>query len=491
MAESTAASDERHDERSPLKKVMGPKLLLLFIVGDVLGAGVYAVTGDIAAQVGGLAWLPFLVAFAVAGLTALSYLELVTKYPQAAGAALYAHKAFGLHFVTFIVAFAVISSGITSASTASTLLSSNLLAGLDATLGSAGGLEWIGIPTGDTAALAVALGFMLLLAAINLRGVGESVKFNVVLTLVELVALAIVIGIGLWVMGRGDGDISRVTDFTSPGDVSALVAITVATAIAFFSMVGFEDSVNMVEECKDPRGVFPRAMLTGLGIAVVIYMLVAIAVVTVLTAEEITRSGESETGVLLAVVREGMPGFPVSTIFPFLTVFAVANTALINMLMASRLIYGMANQRVLPSGLGKVLPNRQSPWAAIAFTTGLALVLIVVVDNLAESTVTALAGTTGLLLLLVFAVVNVAVIVLRRDPAPERTFRAPKLTPYVAAVACLYLAGPWARLADQMVQYKIAGGMLLVGIVLWGVTWLVNKREDRSSEFQDVDNLEG
>ena len=85
MAESTASSDERHDERTPLKKVMGPKLLLLFIVGDILGAGVYAVTGDIAAQVGGLAWLPFLVAFTVAGLTALSYLELVTKYPRPRG----------------------------------------------------------------------------------------------------------------------------------------------------------------------------------------------------------------------------------------------------------------------------------------------------------------------------------------------------------------------------------------------------------------------
>ena len=111
---------------------MGPKLLLLFIVGDILGAGVYAVTGDVAGEVGGVAWVPFLVAFAVATMTALSYLELVTKYPQAAGAALYAHKAFGLHFVTFLVAFAVVCSGITSASTSSNLLATNLLAGLDA-----------------------------------------------------------------------------------------------------------------------------------------------------------------------------------------------------------------------------------------------------------------------------------------------------------------------------------------------------------------------
>src|SRR5215203_3521211 len=111
---------------------MGPKLLLLFIVGDILGAGVYAVTGQLVGVVGGVAWLPFLVAFIVAALTALSYLELVTKYPQAAGAALYTHKAFGVHFVTFLVAFGVICSGITSASTSSNLLAVNLVAGLNA-----------------------------------------------------------------------------------------------------------------------------------------------------------------------------------------------------------------------------------------------------------------------------------------------------------------------------------------------------------------------
>ena len=133
----TATTTER-DVNGPepdLKRVMGPGLLLLFIVGDILGAGVYAVTGQLAGQVGGIAWLPFLVAFVVATLTAFSYLELVCKYPQAAGAALYTHKAFGIHFVTFLVAFAVVCSGITSASTSSGLLASNLLAGLDEGIG--------------------------------------------------------------------------------------------------------------------------------------------------------------------------------------------------------------------------------------------------------------------------------------------------------------------------------------------------------------------
>ena len=105
-----------------LRRVLGPKLLLLFVIGDILGTGVYALTGDVAAEVGGAAWVPFLVAFVVATVTAFCYLELVTKYPQAAGAALYAHKAFGLHFVTFLVAFVVMCSGITCASTASNVL---------------------------------------------------------------------------------------------------------------------------------------------------------------------------------------------------------------------------------------------------------------------------------------------------------------------------------------------------------------------------------
>ena len=451
-----------------LKRVMGPKLLLLFIVGDVLGAGVYAVTGDVAGNVGGMAWLPFLLAFGVAALTAMSYMELVTKFPQAAGAALYTEKAFGLHFATFLVAFAVVCSGITSASTSSQLLAANLLAGVDEiTPGS--------LPTGDTAALVVALLFMVTLALINLRGVGESVKFNVVLTLVEMSALAIVIGIGFYAMSQGQAEASRVTDFQAGEGTGAFTAIAIATAVAFFAMVGFEDSVNMVEETEDPQRIFPRTMFLGLGIAAAIYVLVAVAVVAVLSPDEIAQAAEGETGVLLAAVKAGLPDFPVDTVFPFLTVFAVANTALINMLMASRLVYGMAKQDVLPAPLGKVLPGRRSPWAGIVFTTALALVLIVVVSRLAESTVTTLAGTTGLLLLVVFGVVNVAAFVLRHDDGDGRHFTAPTGAPVVGAVTCLFLAGPWARTDDQMVQYQVAAGMIGVGIVLWALTWATRR----------------
>ena len=470
----------RHEAEQPqLKRVMGSKLLLLFVIGDILGAGIYAVTGQMAGYVGGLLWLPFLVAFAVAALTALSYLELVTKYPQAAGAALYTHKAFGIHFVTFLVAFAVICSGITSASTSANVLAQNLLGGLETN-------GW-GIGVGETRTTLVAMAFMVLLALVNLRGVGESVKFNIVLTLVEMTALTIVIAIGFWAMAAGNGDITELVVFDDPQDRGLFLAVTAATSIAFFAMVGFEDSVNMVEECHDPERIFPRTLLTGLGVAVLFYLLVAVAVVGVLSPGQLRSIGEAEGRALLAVVSVGAPDFPIDKVFPFLAVFAVANTALINMLMASRLLYGLARQDVLPRSLGLVSPRRRAPYTGIGFSTLLALVVILFVALASDTAVDNLSGTTALLLLCVFSVVNVACLVLRRDRR-RGTFVSPGPTPALAAVLCLFLVGPWVD--RDGIQYLIAGGLMVLGIGLWALTWSVNRAvRAKRTGFRDVEHL--
>ncbi|MCV2491248.1 APC family permease [Geodermatophilus sp. YIM 151500] len=462
----TGVTEQETGGHPSLRRVMGPGLLLLFIVGDVLGTGIYALTGTVAAEVGGVVWLPFLVAFLVALVTAFSYLELVTKYPRAAGAALYTHKAFGIHFVTFLVAFAVMSSGITSASTASRAFSANFgkVVGLD--LG-----EGIGITL-------VGLAFMALVAAVNLRGVGESVKANVVLTCVELSGLLIIIVIGAWALGIGEGDFSRVTEFDT-GDRSVLAGVIAATGLAFFAMVGFEDSVNMAEECKEPRRIFPRVLLLGLGITGVIYVLVSISAIALVPAD---RLSEGETP-LLQVVEAGAPAFPVG-LFGLITMFAVANTALINMLMASRLVYGLSNERVLPSVLGRVHPHRRTPWTAILFTTALAFGLITFVGEVPD-----LGGTTALLLLCVFTVVNVAVLVLRRDEVDAGHFRTPTVLPVVGALACAYLATPWA--GRPVVQYQIAGVLLGIGVLLWAATVLAGRRAGRGSPRLDPTHVSG
>jgi amino acid transporter len=448
-----------------LKRVMGPGLLLLFIVGDVLGTGIYALTGQVAAQVGGIVWAPFLIAFLVALVTAFSYLELVTKYPRAAGAALYTHKAFGVHFLTFLVAFAVMSSGITSASTAARAFSSNAAAVFGLDLGEGIGITLIG------------LGFMGLVAVVNLRGVGESVKANVLLTCVELTGLLIVIGVGAWALGLGEGDLSRVTEVDT-GDQSLVGGVIAATGLAFFAMVGFEDSVNMAEECKEPRRIFPKVLLTGLAITGVIYVLVSISAISLVPAD---RLSEGDTP-LLQVVQAGAPGFPLG-LFGVITMFAVANSALINMLMASRLVYGMSREGVLPPLLGRVGPRRRTPVTAILFTTALAFGLITFVGAVPD-----LGGTTALLLLVVFAVVNVAVLVLRRDRVDADHFRTPTILPVVGALACAYLATPLA--GRPVVQYQIAGVLLAVGVGLWAVTVVVNKRTGTTTRL-DPEALAG
>ena len=239
-----------------------PKLLLLFIIGDILGTGIYALTGQVAAEAGGAAWLPFLVAFAVAAITACTYLELVTKYPQAAGAALYVHKAFGIHFVTFLVCFTVMCSGITSASAASGAFASNFVIGF-------------GLTPSPVTPLFISLLFVSLITFVNLRGAAESVGLNVVLTLVELSGLLLVIMISFFAIASGNADFSRVIAFETPDDKNVFLAISTATSLAFFAMVGFEDSVNMAEETHDPSRIFPRIMFTGLGIAAVIYVIIA------------------------------------------------------------------------------------------------------------------------------------------------------------------------------------------------------------------------
>jgi amino acid transporter len=240
--------------------------------------------------------------------------------------------------------------------------------------------------------------------------------------------------------------------------------VIAATTLAFFAMVGFEDSVNMAEECKDPVRTFPRVLLAGLVITGLVYVLVSISAITLVPPDKI---GEGEAP-LLKVVEAGAPAFPIG-IFAFITMFAVANTALINMLMASRLLYGMGREGVLPAAFGRVHAGRRTPWVAILFTTLLAFGLITFVGA-----VPALGGTTALLLLCVFVVVNVAVLVLRRDPVGHEHFRTPTLLPVLGALTCAFLAGPWT--GRDPVQYRVAGILMAIGVALWLVMRLAARK---------------
>jgi len=426
-----------------LKRAIGPKLLLFFVIGDILGTGVYALTGSVAGVVGGALWVPFLLAFIVAFLTAFSYLELVGKYPRAAGAALYTHKAFGINFLTFMVTFTVMASGVTSAATAAKAFGDTYLR------------QFIELPT-----WAVAVVFILGLALINFRGVGESVKANVVLTCIELSGLLLIIVVGVYAVGLGQGEPARLLEVNT-GDSTAFLAITAATSLAFFAMVGFEDSVNMAEECHNPTRIFPRAMLIGMGVAAAIYVVIAVLSSMLVPADELAAA---KSDALFRVLEAGAPGFPLA-VFAAIGLFAVVNSALINMLMASRLLYGMSNERIIPRVFGTVHPSRRTPWVSILFTSAIAIILV------ASADISLLGGTTALLLLAVFTIVNIAVLVLRRDRVEHEHFRAPSWTPYLGILLCGFLATPLSGRPLQ--QFAVAGILLAVGALLWVVNYLV------------------
>ncbi|MPY62489.1 APC family permease [Streptomyces spongiae] len=435
-------------EESGLKRVLGPKLLILFVIGDILGTGIYATTGKVAGKVGGALWLPFVIGFVVAILTAASYVELVGKYPKAAGAALYTQKAFKLPFLTFIVAFMVMCSGLSSASAAARAFSG----------------DYLGELTNDALPpTLIAILFIVLLAALNLRGVSESVKTNVILTLVELTGLVIILAIGAWAVITGVGEPSRLTEFEASGTGYALITgVLGATALGFFAFVGFEDSVNMAEETKDPVRTFPRAIFIGVAVTGTIYVLVAL--VSSLLVDYKTLEGSS--GPLLEVVKAGGVNFP-HKLFALIALFAVTNSALINIMMASRLCYGMANERILPRGMARVLPHRRTPVVGIVFVTLLAIGLV------STGEIEGLGDTTAFLLLCVFAVVNISVLVLRRDRVDHSHFRTPTVLPVLGAITALILASP---LADRPADVYIRAGVLLaIGVGLWAVNKLVLK----------------
>ncbi len=418
-------------EDTALHRAVSGRLLFVFILGDVLGAGIYALVGEIAGEAGGAIWVPMLVALVLALLTAASYAELVTKYPRAGGSAVFAERAFGRPVVSFLVGYCMLAAGVTSAAGLSLAFAGDYLA------------VFLDVP-----AIPAALVFLLLVALLNARGIQESVRANVVMTVIEVSGLLLVVVLGAVVLGRGDGEVGRVVEF--PEGVSAGSAVLAAAILAYYSFVGFETSANVAEEVRDVRRVYPRALFGALLTAGVVYVLVGLVASIVLPADELAGS----SGPLLSVVQATGIGVP-DWLFSAIALVAVANGALLTMIMASRMVFGMAEQRLLLPVLGRVLPGRRTPWVAIAVTTAVAMALTLV-GELGE-----LANIVVLLLLLVFLSTNVAVLVLRRDRVQHDHFTAPVVIPVLAIASCLLL------LAQQEARtWLFSGVMLLVGVGL-------------------------
>ncbi len=417
-----------------LKRALGPAALIFYGVGDILGAGIYALVGKVAGVVGPAVWLSFIAAFVAAALTALSYAELSSRYPRSAGAAVYTLEAFRSPWLSYVIGLMVLFSGIVSMAAASHAFAGYFSQLLPALTGNA-----------------VILFFFIALAAINLKGIKESSAANVICTLIEVAGLLIVITAGMRFFGKADIVSIRPAEGFTPA-----VAVLQGGVLAFYAFLGFEDLVNVAEEAKDSEKLLPRAILLSLGIGTVIYILVALAAVSAVAPAELAASKAP----LVSVVQRGFPGFPV-WLFSLIALFAVANTALLNYVMGSRLLYGMSVSGLIPAVFKNVHPKTGTPYWAIA-------VMFVVVLVLAFSgSLVVLAQSTSLLLLCVFFIVNLALVVLKlKAPSPGKIFRVPLAIPLLGmAAACglMIFVNAQAFTIVGILTAFIAGSYFLTG----------------------------
>ena len=315
--------------------------LYFYVLGDVLGSGIYVLVGVIALAVGGAFWTSFAIGVAAAMLTGLAYAELITKYPRAGGASSFTHRAFNNRILTFFVTFAMVAASL-SAGGALALAFSAFFAELLVSV--------VTIPIVLTGVI-----FMILLAYVNFRGISESVKVNIAMTLTEVTGLVIVLAIGIFVIFGDDADFGRPFEFNSDGNPVALALS--GSVLAFFAMSGFENSANVAEEVQNPSKVFPRSLLGGMATAGIIYLVIAF-IASIVTPTEVL--GDSEVA-LLEVVRTGLPEFP-EWLFALIACIAIANTTLVQSITMSRIMYGMGREHIVPRIFSRTHHSRRTPW---------------------------------------------------------------------------------------------------------------------------------
>jgi amino acid transporter len=392
---------------------------MLYGTGSMLGAGIYALVGTAAGELGNAVWLAFVVAMIAAALTGMSYACLGSRYPRAAGAAYATHRAYRKNMLTYIVGLAVVASGMTSMATGARAIGAEL---------SKMGLA-IPKSLGETLSTAspeiIGTLYLIVLSAIVFRGIRESMALNAFCTIVEVAGLLLVIAIGIRFWGSVNYLQGPPMEDGSGFKSVAFPMILSGAVLTFFSFIGFEDVLNVAEETKNPRRDIPIGLLGAMLIATVIYLAVAITAVSVgLPHADLVKGG------LRAVVGKAAPWFP-PNVFSVITIFAIANTALLNYVMGTRLLYGMADNGLLPPALGKVHPTRQTPHVATFFLL-MMVVALLLVGHIGE-----LASSTTLLLLTVFTVVNGALVILKFRPSePKGGFEVPVIVPMLGVLVC-------------------------------------------------------
>jgi APA family basic amino acid/polyamine antiporter len=370
--------DDRVGSTTSLRRVLGLVEVTAGGVGIIIGAGIYVLLGAATAEAGALVWVAFLAAAALSALTGLSYAELSSMFPSAAGEYAYTRHAMP-EWLAFVVGWTMVLGLVVAAATVS--------------IGFARYVKYFL----DIDVRVASLALLVLVAAVAMAGIKQSARLTVGLSAVQVGGLVFVAAIGL--PHIGDVDL-----LSGPG----LGGVLAGAALVFFAFIGFDEVITLAEETRDPTRTIPRALLLALALSTALYVGVAIASVSVLGAATLAGSPRP-----LADVMAHVLGSRGATVVAAIAVLTTINTTLLVLTAASRVVYGMAKARRIPEAFAAVHPRRGTPIRAIVTVAVLATVFAGFGDF------TIIAAVTDFAVYVVFIAVNATVIVLRRTQ-PDR-----------------------------------------------------------------------
>ncbi|HMS50351.1 MAG TPA: amino acid permease [Candidatus Saccharibacteria bacterium] len=401
-------------KNTKLKRSLGLPLVTLYGLGNILGAGIYVLVGKVAGYAGTSTLLSFLIAMLVASLTAFSYMELAGRYPVSASVSVYLHKAFGKRWLSLLIGLAMVAGGVASAAA--------LSQGFAGYLGA-----FFAVPK-----VIASVGLLVVLGLIAIKGIGESAKTAAVLTLVEAAGLVLII----W-YGRSAITSANLSSFTHIDPLVGISGVFAGAFLAFYAFIGFEDMVNIAEEVKNPRRTMPLAILFALLASTALYLLVVLVSTTVVSPADLAKSNAP-----LAVVFERSGGQG-GLILAGIGMMAAVNGVIVQIIMGSRIMYGLAKQGWVHSSFSRLHNAYKTPYPATLFV----LVLMILATLMLP--LVSLAQITSLLVLSIFLLVNVSLVIIKRRSEKHNGYiSVPQIVPYSGAFLCgamiVYQAVLWS-----------------------------------------------
>lgn len=390
-----------------LRRTIGLPLLLFFGLGNILGAGIYVLVGKVSGEAAMYAPVAFLVASFVAGFSAFAYSEMSARYPLSAGEAVYIDEGFHLTALSRLTGLLIAFAGMVSAATLSR------------------GFYGYFYTFFQAPELLVITGIILLMGLLTLWGISQSVGVAALLTVVEISGLLLIIWAGKDVLSSVPAQIDILLP---PLQSSVWSGIILGAFLAFFAFIGFEDMVNIAEEVKNPHRTLPAGILLSLLIATLFYALITLIAVLALDQNTLAES-KAPLADILSATSDINP-----KIISSIGMFAIINGALIQMIMASRIFYGMAKKGWIWNGLAKVNNKTQTP------VTATWLVIIIILCLALWFPLETLARGTSYLILIVFTLVNAALISIKRKKEPvEGALNIPIWVPVAGFISSISL----------------------------------------------------